>query len=287
MEKNSRRQFLGTFTTLGLGTFLLPDILASVPLDNKIDRFGIITNTLGKGFTADTYKTILPQIAEMGYTEIEFGGHFGESPEAYYAYLKELDLTPVAGGSSMAQLLEKADEIIEAQLVFEKKYLVCYWPWMDGGDDITPEITKQAAANLNSIGKKCKAAGIKLAFHNHDKEFLPFADGSKPYDLFLSETDPELVTMQIDIYWIRKGGSDIFHYFRKHPGRFELCHIKDMDASEQQAFACPGEGVIDFGAIFRERELAGLKHFIVEHDRPTDPIECARQGADYLKGLRF
>lgn len=287
MEKSNRRQFLGAFTTLGLGTFLLPDILASVPHESKIDRFGIITNTLGKGFNADTFRDILPKVAEMGYKEIEFGGHFGESPKAYYTYLKELGLTPVAGGSSMAQLLEKADEIIENQLAFEKKYLVCYWPWMDGGDNVTPEITKQAASNLNTIGAKCQKAGIKLAFHNHDKEFFSFADGTRPYDIFLSETDPELVTMQIDLYWIRKGGGDIFHYFRKHPGRFELCHVKDMDNTPEQSFACLGEGIIDFGAIFRERELAGLQHFIVEHDRPSDPMECARQGAEYLKALRF
>lgn len=287
MDQTNRRRFLGTLSTLGLGTFLLPDILASVPLDNKIDTFGLIASMLGKELNADTYKAVLPKIAEMGYREIEFGGHLGASPEAYYAFLKEIGLCPVAGGSSMAELLKKGDEIIRSQLLFEKKYLVCYWPWMDGGDNITPEITKQAAANLNEIGKKCKAAGIKLALHNHDKEYFPFADGSRPYDIFLSETDPDLVTMEIDIYWIRKAGGDIFQYFRKYPGRFEICHIKDMDDSPEQAFACPGAGVIDFAAIFRERELAGLRHFIVEHDRPADPLACARQGAEFLKALRF
>jgi len=48
-----------------------------------------------------------------------------------------------------------------------------------------------------------------------------------------------------------------------------------------------GEGIIDFPAIFKLHKTAGVKHYIVEHDHPTDPKACISASARYLSALRF
>ena len=70
---------------------------------------------------------------------------------------------------------------------------------------------------------------MKILIHNHTQEFAPIADNPnmKPYDILLAETDPDLVSMQMDIGWASVAGQDILAMFKKNPGRFELWHVKD------------------------------------------------------------
>jgi sugar phosphate isomerase/epimerase len=75
-------------------------------------------------------------------------------------------------------------------------------------------------------------------------------------------------------------------WFARHPGRFPLVHVKDMDGFPERRMVDPGRGVIDFPAILDRRERAGIRHWFVEHDQPTDPFGTAQIGIDYLRELR-
>ena len=148
-------------------------------------------------------------------------------------------------------------------------------------------MVKYAVESLNKIGELCHNNGLRLAFHNHHQEFQ-LLDDQVIYDYILENTDPELITMEVDLYWAYKGGVDIQQYFEKYPGRFELVHVKDSyDSNDLQSFACVGSGIIDFQALFSSRDIAGFKHIIVEHDLPENEKECARSSIEYLKGLTF
>ncbi|MEP7233251.1 MAG: hypothetical protein ABI691_23535 [Ginsengibacter sp.] len=59
--------------------------------------------------------------------------------------------------------------------------------------------------------------------------------------------------------------------FKKHPGRFPLWHVKDIDKDLQEPLPV-GEGIVDFKKIFASAEIAGMKQFFVEHDMPKDPF---------------
>ena len=48
-----------------------------------------------------------------------------------------------------------------------------------------------------------------------------------------------------------------------------------------------GKGTIDWKAIFAQRKLSGTKHFLVEHDNPSDPMQSIATSFRYLKELRF
>ncbi len=113
------------------------------------------------------------------------------------------------------------------------------------------------------MGESCREAGLRFGYHNHDFEFETI-DGQIPFDVLLDETDPGLVDFELDLFWITKGGEDPLRYFERYPGRFTLCHVKDMAAGGEMVDV--GAGGIDFAAIFARAEQAGLKHFFVEHD---------------------
>jgi len=108
-----------------------------------------------------------------------------------------------------------------------------------------------------------------------------------PYDVLLAETDPANVALELDLFWITKGGQDPLKYFARYPGRFEMVHVKDSSGPPEQRQVYVGQGTIDFGRILGRRQQAGIRHLFVEHDDPADPLVFARTSHDYLKRLEL
>ncbi|HTU34237.1 MAG TPA: sugar phosphate isomerase/epimerase, partial [Candidatus Acidoferrum sp.] len=105
--------------------------------------------------------------------------------------------------------------------------------------------------------------------------------------------------MEMDLCWITVAGGDPIHYFEKYPGRFPLVHVKDVKTMPKlttggsQNFGdtvdltSVGDGVIDWKKIFAHSQQAGIKHYIVEHDRPQDPIASITASYNYLSKLTW
>jgi len=283
----SRREFIQSagFLTAGslIGLHALGSCKQNVP--SSLRDLGFITNII-QNELRNNWRITLEKVTQLGYKYIESDAVYGDSLDEYKLFLKEIGLTPIAGGASMAQFLDEkafADQIQRAHDL-SLKYIVCYWPWMSDALNLTLDEIKEAADRINKIGEKCKAEGLSFAWHNHDKEFWPVEDVI-PFDWLLSNTDPALSTVEIDLYWIYKGNDEPIHYFEKYPGRFELVHVKDMDDTPERAFACVGNGIIDFPAIFEKARLAGMKYLIVEHDGPEHEMECITSGYNYLQSI--
>ena len=124
---------------------------------------------------------------------------------------------------------------------------------------------------------------MQFAYHNHDFEFAKLPSGEMGYDILCKECDPKSVKLEMDLFWITKGGQDPLAYFAKYPGRFPLVHVKDMSGSGQ--IVNVGEGRIDWNRIFAKRREAGIEHFFVERDNPTSPIADIKVSYDYLSKL--
>ena len=116
-------------------------------------------------------------------------------------------------------------------------------------------------------------------------ECIDEEDGGCTIQIEWDETDPDLVEFELDLYWITKGGADPFAYFERYPGRFTLCHVKDMAADGEMVDV--GAGQMDFASIFARADQAGLKHYFVEHDSPADPIASITASHAYLSALEF
>ncbi len=134
--------------------------------------------------------------------------------------------------------------------------------------------------------RRLEDAGIQFAYHNHDFEF-PKLEGQVPYDVLLQSTDPKLVQLEINLYWITKAGQDPLAYFARWPGRIPLVHVKDSAGPPEHKMVDVGQGTIDWKRIFAKRDQAGIKHAFVEHDQPPQPFEDIATSARYLKALEF
>jgi len=285
-----RRDFLHQTLGSAAGMALMPSLITSCnPPRDPLHDFGLITNVVANMIQRD-HRATMSLLAEMGYKYLEFGGTYGELPSELKRFMDEIGLIPLAGGTSIAGLLgDGLNQYLDECLAMDKKYLVCYWPWMDGGENPTMDQVKFAVDEFHRIGEKCNEAGLRFAFHNHDQEFARL-EGQVIYDYILEHTDDALVTMELDLYWAHKGGGDVREYFEKYPGRFEILHVKDSyDVPDRISFACVGSGIIDFPEIFSYREQGGFKHLVVEHDNPGAAYEedCARSSIEYLKSLKF
>jgi sugar phosphate isomerase/epimerase len=116
-------------------------------------------------------------------------------------------------------------------------------------------------------------AGLAFAYHNHDFEFVDY-NGENGYNIIMRETDPALVKLQMDLYWImhssKLGPSDLF---KKQPGRFVMWHIKDMDKVSRD-YSELGNGSIDFTVILPEASRAGLQYYIEQGGNfAKDPMQ--------------
>ena len=283
----SRRDFLRTTGVVTAGALSGVTVLEACAKasSNPLKDIGII-GTINREIRKD-WRSALTQVAEIGYKYIESAAIYGDDLAAYKQFLKEIDLQPVAGGMGVSDFLEDEPFATLVQKAHDLgfKYAVTYWPWLTDAMHITLDELKETAERLNKIGERCKGEGLIFAWHNHDKEFPPVEGDTIPFDYLLANTDPDLVSVEIDLYWIHKGNDEPIHYFEKYPGRFPLAHVKDMDDTPERSFACVGDGIIDFPSIFAKADLAGFKHLIVEHDRPENGMECARTSWEYLQSI--
>jgi sugar phosphate isomerase/epimerase len=131
----------------------------------------------------------------------------------------------------------------------------------------------------------CSDSGIAFAFHSHQVEWKPVTGGDVMMDIFLQETDPKLVSFEIDLGWAVAAGIDPLVYLKKYPGRFKLFHVKDITADKKPCVV--GEGTIDFVPIFAASKKAGTEFFIIEQDGAPDPFNNIAASAKFVKSLEF
>jgi sugar phosphate isomerase/epimerase len=279
---SDRRTFLQQLGSTALAASL-PDVsIAARGRAARIERVGLQLYTVRRELAKD-FEGTLATVAATGYREVEFAGYFGKSPADVRAILDRHGLAaPSVHVGSVAPDQWRA--ALDAAHVIGHRYVVI--PWIPVEARTGVDGYKRVAANFNRVAEEARAAGLQFAYHNHDFEFGPVA-GQLPYEVLLAETDPKLVQMEMDLYWIVKGGQDPLAYFARWPGRFPAVHVKDSAGAPEHRMMAVGAGTIDFKKIFARRAQAGIQHYFVEHDEPTDAFASIRESFGYLKQLEF
>ncbi len=229
----------------------------------------------------------LQKVGEMGYAFIEAAGYgdgkfYGIEPVEFTEICKQNGLEFLASHTGKALPTDEEwdatmawwDQCIDAHVAAGVKYIV--QPFMDerGYGDI--QDLKLYAEYFNVVGEKCSEKGIQFGYHNHDGEFEEIAPDTTRYDILLSNTNPEFVFFQPDLYWIVVGGKNPVDYFEKYPGRFWLWHVKDEKELGES-------GKMDFEAMFAKTEVSGMKHLIVEVEKYNfEPIVSVEKSLQFL-----
>lgn len=271
----NRREAIGLLAGAG-GTIVLPRFLGLA--DGDIAP-GIQLYTVRAALARDAAGT-LESLSRIGYREVELAGLHGMTPQAMRSLLDRFGLSAPASHVGLSELRAGAQRVFADARALGVRYVVV--PWLDASERTSISGYRTVARELNDLGRRASDAGLGFGYHNHDFELEPL-DGVVPYDVLLEECDPGLVAMEMDLFWMAKGGGDAFRYFDRHPGRFRLVHVKDMSATGEMVDV--GAGTLDFTRVFARASQAGIAHAFVEHDQPADPIASARRSHAALRTL--
>lgn len=234
-------------------------------------------------------KSTLDKVAKAGYKIVETYGFsikeqfWGLSPLELKKILDANNLKAVSGHYNLGSFLydgnlEEVKAAIEAAKILKNEYLTI--PWVE--EPFRNDFHK-IAARLNEAGKMCADAGLKLVYHNHDFEFKS-ENGVSGYDILLKETDKNLVSFELDLYWVVYSGYDPLQLFKENPGRFNLWHVKDMDKVNPVLNTEIGSGTIDFKPFFEAAIQSGMSHFFVEQENNYVPnsFESIKTSCDFI-----
>lgn len=275
---SSRRDFLAAWGALALGR------IGGVPAGGAGVQAGLpglqlftLRDELGRDFEGT-----LARIAEMGYREVELVSTHGRRGAEVRRILDRLGLSAVS-----QHIAPEAIETDWGRTFGEAAELGCRYlvvAWLPPETRRTVDDWRRWGRRLTRSGEAARQAGLGFAYHNHDFEFRPVARRI-PFDVLLRESDPALVSVELDLYWVTKGGQDPLDYLRRLNDRVRLVHVKDMDRTPARGMADPGEGILDFPTLLGTAARAGVRHYFIEHDSPRDGFETARKGVALLRRL--
>ncbi|QKX17181.1 sugar phosphate isomerase/epimerase [Microbulbifer sp. YPW1] len=263
----NRRDFLN-LSVAAITSSMLPSALAGSGTANRslVPVSGVQLYTVRTLMEKDVAET-LKALAAIGYKQVEFAGYYGVKPGEIRRVLNGEGLEAPSAHLQLSQLRENFAESLETVAEIGHRYAVL--PWL-AEEERTPDNYRRLADELNLWAEQFRTVGIQLAYHNHDFEFH-VTDGFLPYHHLLEATDPQLVSFEMDLFWVHKAGRDPLEYFSNYPGRFPLWHIKDMDSAGNMVSV--GAGLIDFPEIFKAAKAAGYQFGYVEHDNPENPLQ--------------
>jgi sugar phosphate isomerase/epimerase len=285
---------------LGIGLFTIPTLLerdfagtmkrlASIGY-KEIETFGPYPWSAQSAH--DRWKVVSQSLAFTG------SGYFGLTPSAVRRLLDDHGLTSPSMHTDLDSLQTRLEPMAEAARVLGQRGVVL--PAIPASERQGLDGYRRMADAFNQIGARAAKLGVRFTYHNHGYGLQPI-EGIVPFELIVDRTDPALVDLQMDLYWVTAGGADPVAYLRRNPRRYTSIHIKDMakrvrfagdggDASQWVALfpfiADAGAGVLDLGAILSAAKRAGVAHFYVERDQSPAPDETLRRSYTYLSALR-
>ena len=285
MTLHTRREFLATLgvTALGIAGVNAAAACATVPARRKLDKIGLQLYTVRDMMQADMPGT-LAKVAAAGYQEVEFAGYFGRTAAQVSALLAQNHLTSPSSHVGIDAFEKDPSAAFAFSKAIGNEWITL--PWLPEERRKTLDDWKRLAPLLNGFATQARSAGLRFAYHNHDFEIRPMG-GTRGLDVLLSGTDPKLVDFEMDLYWVVFGGGDPLDFFNRYPGRFPMVHVKDSAGPPDNKMVDVGSGTIPFATFFAQSDKAGIKHYIVEHDQPADPIATITNSDRYLRALTF
>jgi sugar phosphate isomerase/epimerase len=304
-----RRNFLrGVAATAAVATvggpaaLVTPALAAENRRKNKDsiprDQISIQLFTLRDQLAID-FEATIRALRAIGYTRVEHAGFVGRTATEFKAVLDANNIVSTSGHVLIPQPFNPAAwsaSLADANLL-GSTYIVHPFFGINFG---TGEVTRTTlpwqafAHDLNLAGSMAKDAGLQLGYHNHNWEFFRLTDDPSrtAFDVLADETDPDLVHLELDLFWVTRGARDPVDIIEQNKGRILQYHVKDMN--QAGSFTDLGEGLIDFARIFELSKKAGAVEYIVERDdagspprQPADALTTAEVGYDFLAAIRF
>ncbi len=319
MIQLSRRHFVQTLCAAGAASPMIAACASAQPgpfFARQNASIGIQLYTLADMLRTDLEGTI-EKVAKIGYKTVETPSYMGKTPAQLRASFDRNGLKCTSchiamrpGTAEEPGLTGDLSKLAADLHTLGATHAIC--PAMAAPDDIklepvagegfrmivrvvnamTADHWKRMAGQFNEIGRKLKANGIRFGYHNHNFEFVKVGE-TTGYELLITNTDPELVTFELDVGWAAAAGRDPADLFSAHRGRFGAMHVKDLKASTVPNIELKmdptevGSGELDWTRIMPSAHAAGVREFFLEQEPPFEKgrLEAAEIGYNYLSKL--
>lgn len=302
----SRRTFLKNSSLALAGSAVLSNHVFGQ--NNKQELLGIQLYSIRDDMKKDPLGS-LKQLAAMGYKNVEHANYvdrkfYGYSAPEFKKVLDDLGLKMPSGHTVMSakdwdenkkDFTDKWKQTVEDAATAGQQYVVS--PWLDESLRKNYDDLVRFLQLFNKCGELCKKSGMKFGYHNHNFEFSNSLNNQLVYDIILANTDPSLVAHQLDMGNMYGAGGRAEQIIKKHPGRFELMHVKDEikaankgemeDGFESTVL---GKGVIPVKQILDlSKKSGGTTQFIIEQEsyQSKTPLECAKEDLAIMKSWGF
>ena len=233
----------------------------------------------------DTFQMLV----KTGYTSTEgFGGMYADAATLADTAraMKAAGLTMKTGHFALSQVEDTPDWALEVARTLGMERL--YVPYVMPEDRPSDAAGWRAfGARLQKAGAPLRAAGLGFGWHNHDFEFVALPDGSIP-QAALMEGGPDL-EWEMDLAWVVRGGADPLAWIAKYGPRITAVHVKDIapkgTCEDEGGWADLGYGTVDWKTYLPKLRALGVKHFVMEHDNPSDHQRFASRALASAKAL--
>lgn len=219
--------------------------------------------------TEEALDRSLAKICRIGYEAVQLSGVGDISQEKIKGLLDKHGLYCCATHESLDRLTNHMDQVLQTLEILNSPYTALGSPgngfWREGG-------AMDLAIKLAPAARTLSDRGRRLGYHNHHQEFWKF-DGRTFLEELYGASGPAL-HMEIDTYWVQRGGADPAEWLRRTKGRSSVVHFKDFGLSrgpDGEPLPCCaeiGEGQLNWPAIVEACRDTGVRWYVVDQDRP-------------------
>ena len=284
----TRRDFLH-LSALATAAGYSRSLLAATPAANTQLLYGVQLYTVRKE-AANDLPGVLRALRKIGFTQIELHPLAFTQPAATLRQIvANAGLTAPATHMSAADLDTRLDYARQLGV----NYIVTMLP---NPRPVSLDDYRAVATRFNQWGTTLHDQGMQLAFLCHGHEFLP-QDNSSGFDQLMQNTDPALVKLEVDIYWLVQAGIDPAALLHKYQDRVRLLHLKDRIAGAPTSYANDataehftelGKGSIPWPALLKQAREQDIRYAFLDQDKTEMPVlESLQQSFTYLQTLKL
>ena len=254
---------------------------------------GLQLYSLRAQFAANGVPKTLDTVKGFGIRYAELAGTYNLKPEQLTKLLADRGIKAVSGHFPYKRFKEDPESVAAEAKALGLEFAGC--AWADHKAPLDERQTREIAAVFNRAGAVLAKHGLKFFYHNHGFEFHKFGDETL-MDLLMRETDPKLVSFQMDVLWTVFPGQDPAKLLAKYPGRWSLMHLKDLKKGVATGSLAGktdvtndvvlGTGQMKWTEILPAARKAGVKYYFIEDESPTAP-EQIPQSMRFLERVSF
>lgn len=229
----------------------------------------------------------LKMLSALGYSAVEgYGGQMG-SPAAVAQLAGDLETAGLAMPTAHVGFDMVRDQPGDVIALARKMRIgTIFVPHIGlGGSDAATWAA--FGRDLAEAGKPLMDAGLSFGWHNHDFEFADLGGEDRPIDLILAGSDD--LRFEMDVAWIARAGQDPLPWITKYADRIDAVHVKDIapegECTDEDGWADVGHGVMDWPGIMEALKSTSARHFVMEHDNPSDDRRFAERSIAAAKAF--